>query len=259
MGSRRITCIFCGAKGSPSKEHVIPRWVRAQLATTSDVSIEVNSVAVRRWPNLYVALADQICDGCNSGWLSKLEKAVKPYLAPMLTHQTAVSLDTAQQRDLARWAVIKVLLIELALRQKHGRHRTALGYVPSEVELAWLATNATPPPRSQVLLGAFDADSEVVVSIQARMFETSTAGMPAPAGVPFHVTTLTVGYVLFQVFTIDFVAADSLQFPQADLTMPPPLDEALIQIWPTTRAVIKWPADVYVDRASLPMVVRGYA
>jgi hypothetical protein len=49
--------------------------------------------------------------------MSRLEnRGVKPFLAPMLTGKHTITLYEVQQRDLARWATIKVLLMERALR-----------------------------------------------------------------------------------------------------------------------------------------------
>jgi hypothetical protein len=42
------------------------------------------------------------------------------------------------------------------MRQRRVHLRSAVGYVPSDPELAWLYGNADPPPRSRAWLGAFD-------------------------------------------------------------------------------------------------------
>lgn len=235
---------------------MISRWVRAQLAPTSDVSIEVNSEAVKRWPNLYVALDRKICSDCNNTWLSELEQAVKPFLAPMLTHERAVSLDRVQRRDLARWAIIKVLTLELALRQQHSQRRPGLGYAPSQVELAWLANRADPPPRSRVWLGAFDAEGQVAASVQSRQLGADVPELAQPGTLSSHLTTLTIGQVLLQVFSVDFVAADAYQLREFDFDPRPPLADALVRLWPAGDTAIQWPGPVYIDRSSLPAVAR---
>ena len=103
-----------------------------------------------------VTLANMVCQECNNTWMSRLEnRRVKPFLAPMLTNEHAVTLDETRQRDLARWAVIKVLLMEHAMRQRRAHLRSTVGYAPSDPELAWLYHNDDPPPRSRVWLGAY--------------------------------------------------------------------------------------------------------
>src|SRR5215472_14798711 len=118
-----VTCIFCGQRKPGSREHVIPRWIRERLDIQADVRIEVNSALAKKWPNLYVKLDRTVCANCNNGWMSDLEEQVKPCLGPMLVNEHSVNLDAEQQRDLARWALIKILLLELSIRQQHPRQR----------------------------------------------------------------------------------------------------------------------------------------
>ena len=247
-----MQCIFCGQRNPASREHVIPRWVRERLALTSEVTIEVSSAAAARWPNLYIKLDRAVCADCNNGWMSELEKAVQPFLGPMLLNEHAAELATDQQRDLARWAIVKILLLELSMRQQHSRRRTNLGYSPSPAELAWLATHSDPPPRSRVWLGAFDAGGQVATSTQAMLL---TAGGGPHGPLPSHVTTMTLGYVLIQVFSIDYVIADAQKLPAFDASPPPPIDQALVRIWPTAHQVVRWPPPAYVDQATLAQVV----
>lgn len=255
QSARRVTCIFCGLRKPGSREHVIPRWVRDCFNIQSEVTIEVAAVQVRRWPNLYVKLDRMVCADCNNGWMSDLEQKVRPFLGPMLVNQHSVDLDTDQQRDLARWAIVKTSLLELSIRQQHPGRRTKLGYTPSGPELAWLHANPDPPPRSRVWLGAFDAQGEITVSTMSMQF--STPGASGETGpLPSHVTTMTVGYVLLQAFTIDYVLADAHAVPQFQSAPPPHLAAALPRIWPAGQPVVHWPPNPYVDQASLDRVRR---
>jgi hypothetical protein len=103
-----------------------------------------------------------------------------------------------------------------------------------------------------VWLGAFDAQGEITVSTQARLLGTpETTGSP-----PSHVTTMTIGYVLFQAFSIDYVLADAHSLLPFGLSPPQPLDQALPRIWPNEHPIMHWPPDPYVDRPSLDRVVR---
>jgi hypothetical protein len=185
--------------------------------------------------------------------MSDLEMRVQRYLKEMLLNCGSVTLDGIMQRDLARWAVIKVLLLERAMRQQGDRHRSTAGYEPSEAELAWLYAHPDPPPRSRVWLGAFDARRHVLATTEAR----NITSMPSPSGRPLiaaHLTTLTLGYVLLQVFSTDFIRADAAGLPSFPSDPPPPHDQAVARIWPTERSELSWPLS-FVTPETLGTVV----
>ena len=172
----------------------------------------------------------------------------------MLTNKHGVDLDVTQQRDLARWAVIKALLMEHHMRKQDPKFRAMDGYAPSEAELAWLMTSADPPPRSRVWLGAFDAEGRYLINTQARLLTSP----PVPGGsdpVPAHMTTLTIGCVLLQVFSTDFVLAEAQSLPAYDADPPSPYNEALSRIWPIKNQVVDWPPSHYVTQAVFDKVV----
>ena len=88
--------------------------------------------------------------------------------------------------------------------------RPAEGYEASQPEFAWLRARAEPPPRSLVWLGCWDCQQATPVR-----YAPSSAPLPAPDGsqVEGHFATFTLGYVAFQVFTVDYVAADQHRLP----------------------------------------------
>jgi hypothetical protein len=182
---------------------------------------------------------------CNTGWMHDLEEKVKPFLRPMLTNKHGVDLDVTKQSDLARWAVMKVLLMEHVMRQQSPPLRTTVGYVASEAELAWLMAKADPPPRSRAWLGAFDPEGTYTINTQARLLTS----VPVPGGgnpVPAHMTTLTIGCVLVQVFTTNFVLAEAQGLREYDADPPLPYSQALSRIWPIKQPVVYWPPSHHV-------------
>lgn len=253
--SNKVTCIFCDQRRNGSDEHVISQWVRERLNITSSVTTLVEPSGEQHVdPFWTVKLRRTVCEDCNNGWMHELEDKVSPFLGPMLVHEGSVDLDAEQQRDLARWAVMKVLLLELAMRQQHPRRRPTHGYTPSEPELAWLYGKEEPPPRSRVWLGAFDGQNRLPGKTQARLF-----GVPMPDGtttLPAHVTTLTIGQVIFQVFSIDFVSADLHQAPDFAGTAPEPFVQALTRIWPIEHLRMHWPQGFYITPDIFDRVVR---
>jgi hypothetical protein len=113
-------------------------------------------------------------------------------------------LDAGAQAMLAFWAVKTVLLVQLAFRQMYGSRRELRGYDPASQLFAWLWASRQPPPRSMVWLSAWDcqqADEACRVN-----FEPSEAPPPTADGVPVagDMTTITLGYVVFQVFTVEW-------------------------------------------------------
>jgi hypothetical protein len=150
-----VDCIFCGRRRPASEEDVISKWIRRTLNLTSEVIIRGEPTgATARAQHLRITLENMVCEICNNTWMSRLEnRGVKPFLEPMLTNKHGVNLDAARQRDLAKWAVMKVLLMEYAMRQRRAYLRAVTGYVPSEPELAWLYGHDDPPPRFTGLAG----------------------------------------------------------------------------------------------------------
>jgi hypothetical protein len=245
---RMVTCIFCGLRRPGSEEDVISKWIRRALNPATEVIIRAEPTgAVSRLQHLTVTLEHMVCQECNNTWMSRLEnRGVKPFLEPMLTGKHAVTLDETQQRDLAHWAVIKVLLMEHAMRQRRAHLRPAVGYAPSDPELAWLYGNDDPPPRSRVWLGAFDARDRILVSTQSRLLTSApTRGTAAP--VAAHMTTLTIGHVLLQIFSTNFVLADAGSVPAYDANPPQPYAQALSRIWPIGRSRLQWPPSTHIS------------
>lgn len=254
-----VTCLFCGQSGLASVEDVIPKWVRYALNPASSITIRAEpGSTTTRMQHLVVVLRDMVCEGCNTGWMHDLEEKVKPFLKPMLTHKHSVDLDLTQQRDLARWASMKVLLMEHVMRKMDPPLRTTPGYVASEPELAWLMAKTDPLPRSRVWLGAFDPEGTYTIKTEARLLEArpvESAERPVGGSAPAHITTLTIGYVLFQVFSTNFVFAEARSLPQYDADPPPPYNQALSRIWPVKHPTVHWPPSRHITNNIFDKVV----
>jgi len=119
-------CVFCGTtNGKLTCEHVIPKWARRSFDIKGPVTVHAREVGlgerrrVGAMQALNITLEDAICEDCNSVWLSRLERRVKPVLAPMAVSARSATLSPASQKLLATWAVKTVLLLELAFRQMY--------------------------------------------------------------------------------------------------------------------------------------------
>ena len=240
------SCIFCGDSSAKlSTEHVFPRWARKAFDLQGRVSVQLGGVSepgqiVEKRQHLTLFLRDTVCESCNQRLGRELERPAGDILTPMAIDAAPAELDAPAQRLLATWATKMAFLIELAARQHYPGRRAVDGYVPSEPELAWLGTRLEPPPRARVWIGAFDARNVVNLRHEACLI-SATDGLNA------HLTTLTLGYVAFQVFSIDYVAADALGLDQFDV-MPPQLEPLLKRIWPGQADSLTWPGVAFDDR-----------
>jgi hypothetical protein len=247
-------CVFCGSTDDLlSVEHAISRWAaRAfdiQGWVTSYASDGPGSarVQVGRMQYMNVVLRDALCRKCNSAWLGgrgHIEDRVSQVLKPMAVSAQPAVLDGPAQALLAFWAVKTVFLVELAIRQMHPGMRSVEGYLASDVEFAWLREREEPPPRSMVWLGCWDCERQVPVA-----YEPSGAELPTTDGSPLaaHLTTFSVGFVVFQVYSVDFLAAEQHGAPVWNPRPPAPLDGSLARIWPPQLVVqeVSWPPPAF--------------
>jgi hypothetical protein len=250
------TCVFCGTTtgriSDLTDEHAVPKWARNAFDIQDWITLTIGrgpdsstKEQVGRIRHLNIVLPKQLCHRCNNVWLAGLERAVQPILQPMaLLAEPRVDLDPAAQNLLAFWAVKTAFLLELALRQNRYDRRPIKGYVATDQELAWLWAHSEPPPRSMVWLGAWDCQREIPVN-----YEPSNAPLPTEDGTPVagHLTTFTLGFAAFQVFTVDFLAADQHRAVAWNTHAPDSLTHALTRIWPQQLVPcdITWPPPAF--------------
>ncbi len=239
-------CIFCGSTKQPSREHVVSIDTRKAFNFSGPVSTFLGDKKdpIRVEEHLAVVLARMICEPCNNGWLNQLEEKVRPFFHLMPLNTGAVRFDATMQRDFARWATIKAMLIERSFRQRAPGKRSTEGYGGSTVELAWLANNDEPLPWSRVWLGAFDAENTALSHLCA-LSEAQGSGTPA------HVTTVSWGHTVFQVFSTNFVAAQSSGDGGFSLKPPLPYSIAMQRIWPYERPIVRWPGKAFISPSDL--------
>lgn len=240
-------CIFCGSTKQPSREHVVSTDTRKAFNFSGPVSTVVGDGddPIKVEEHLAVVLTRMICGPCNNGWLNQLEDKVRPFFHRMMLNAGTVELDATRQRDFARWATIKAMLIERSVRQRPPGARSTDGYGGSKVEFAWLANNDVPLPWSRVWIGAFDAKSNVALTHLCALSEAEGSGTPA------HVTTITWGYTVFQVFSTNFVAAQSSGDGGFPLRLPPPYSIPMQRVWPIEKQIVRWPAKVFISLSNL--------
>jgi hypothetical protein len=151
-------------------------------------------------------------------------------------------ISPALQSTIATWAVKTVFLFELAIRQKYPGDRAVPGYLATPQELAWLRQHREPPPRALVWLGCWDCQRETPF-----MYSPSTARLPTRDGTPLHghFTSFALGYVAFQVFTVDFIKAEQHQASSWNTDPPASIRPGLPRIWPESQTHLEWPPPAF--------------
>jgi len=76
-------------------------------------SIEPHDRPPRRFhAPLFSATVKAVCERCNNGWMSDIEQKAKPCATPLILGEEGALLDPDAQWALARWAYLKVLVLE---------------------------------------------------------------------------------------------------------------------------------------------------
>ena len=102
-----------------------------------------------------------------------------------------------------------------------------------------------PPPRSMVWLGCWDCENSKPVA-----YEPSSAVLPTSDGaeVAGHLATFILGYVAFQVFSVNFLSAEQHGAILWNTQVPESLDRHLVRVWPARQPVtpaVAWPPEQF--------------
>ena len=225
-------CVFCGAMGSLSTEHVVPKWVRKALQISEPVQEYSGSTYVGAAETLAIVF-HEVCVTCNSGWMETLETAIRPVLGPLLLGAmpgTSRLLDPDKQAIMATWAVKTSLL--LALSKFRGEDH---GWIPVST-LQWLRQHhdsRMPPPGARVWMGGLNT-SDIPASVQAACLYDAARKPTAQC------VTFSVGCVLFQVFATEQKDADLSPDNETWLDPTGPYRAVLLKIAPSSTPH-RWP------------------
>jgi hypothetical protein len=255
-----MACVLCSSVEDLTDEDVIPKWLlRAFGVQRGSTVISVGQEygekhEVRALNHFQVTLDEGLCRKCNNELLSRLENVVRPVLGPMVAQAKPTSLDLVSQRLLAVWAVKTVYLFELAGRQQYAGVRQVEGYAPSISETGWLLSQlerrpvelVEPPPRSMVWLACWDCRAPDAVNRASMVhYVPSEAALPTPGGgrVVGQFATLAIGYVVFQVFTVDYLEAEAQRAVVWNPGPPESIAHAVPLIWPHRlgAGAVTWP------------------
>lgn len=227
----RAYCWYCGGPGV-SDEHVLAQTLtdlfpRGQFVHTYELP-ELGIAPKTKRANRLALSARRFCVRCNNEWMSKIDNAAKPALAPLAAGRSH-QIDLSRQEKLATWAT-KTILSYLAV--DHEERRWAEPEVYREFFHA-----RRPLHRSQIWLGTHGTR---YIGWQRS---SSLVYPGAPDGLAGFASTLAFGRAVF--FLLHH------RKPRVRLT---PSDDArpfLRQLWPAPEVAIRWPTAYVLDEATL--------
>ena len=137
-----------------------------------------------------------VCAKCNNGWLSELEGAAKPIIAPLIRGE-ARCLPYEDQALIAAWTC-KTALVSLLMSSDEAR-AGGYGVPPTEYAALYAQRDRLEPlPFSQYWIGSFTGDRRTL-SIWITPFVTEVVGTDSPPDIPSgYAMTLVLGALLVQ-------------------------------------------------------------
>jgi hypothetical protein len=227
-------CLFCDNKAG-SREHLWPAWIHERLQITTPIRIAIGKKPVQKSSNPEIKVKT-VCGTCNNGWMSALEGQCVP-LVGSLVQDISTPLDDSQQSLLTAWALKTAMVTDSTNKTTRN-----LFYEKSEREK--LRANYTIPERTKVWIGRASRSSLAAIGTDVWIDLA-----PTPKVAKSSVTTIVVGHLAIQVFSIH-VLPDHLQSEAAITAVQPKpgrWDESLLPVWPIGSRPIMWPPRLTFD------------
>ena len=247
-------CIFCGAVGKLTKEHIWADWLKKYIPKDRPnytahsqtvwqdgrktdrkkrlVGGDVRSMRVKCVCNSKThAKSTPNREGCNDGWMCKLQEAAKPIVIPLIDGKS-IALTAKSQQILSGWIAMSIMCGEFHCDETQTipqSHRTRL-------------YNAKRPPKDYWKIWIGDYDRQEWVPHKARFVlsiteeeTTETAHLVSPPS-NTQVTTYTIGRLYVHCISSIWKA------PVERFNFPTPGDGRFLrQIWPILYSPIAWP------------------
>jgi hypothetical protein len=231
------SCIFC-FQPADSGEHLLPCWLQKVLPSKDSVihTREIEGDAPLSWTKrgAFKEKTKQVCETCNTGWMSRLEEAVKPILAPAIAREARCEFDLREQWLAALWAAKTTYVL-----QTQGPNLL----IPP-IHPFLLRENGMPTPHTSVFLGSHAR--AVHDPINSCFVLKPLAFEPEDE----HLEPLRrAGYVAFlAVAGISFVIIEHRLANYVEVTLGDHLADLFTKIWPRSSKVVNWPPALQMDR-----------
>ena len=255
------TCIFCGNTGL-TREHVWANWLRNYIPKNRPRHSILSGIIERcgsltheirhregdplsRQLRVVCGATKRRAEGCNNGWMGKLQETAKDIVIPLIKGDT-YCLTKEHQRTLASWCAMTVMVAE-CLAKDQG----AVTYS----ERNSLKTSGEPPSNWKIWIARYarhDWPSDWV----HRSIRVSDTNVPNPADCTLPLpntqfTTIIVGQLLIHAASCeDQSIIDGFNFE-------PWTNNLLVPIWPNQHTAVFWPPYAISDNQAIQIAEYG--
>ncbi|MBX9469440.1 MAG: hypothetical protein KL839_16980 [Rhizobium sp.] len=111
MGAEKRDCIFCGAVGGLSREHVLPKWLQLNVGGSLEgtfTGIRSSFIGERLDERKFSGgnfTLKRICTNCNNGWMSQLEDRFALVLPKLESFMRPSQLSKTERHTVSMWIV----------------------------------------------------------------------------------------------------------------------------------------------------------
>lgn len=252
MSDDNKSCIFCGAVGKLTNEHIWGDWTRNYVPRTQNkhefrsivaktpTSETAEPVRIRAGDPLN-SQVKVVCKPCNNGWLSQIQEKAKPYLIPLVEGRGAF-LGRQAQRQIATWATMATMTGEYLSRDPQNIS------VPQSERSKFMQTSR-PPRNWRIWIGKYEREKWAGQWLHNSfpIYSTSEIAEVSASSVrrPNHQTTsFVIGKLFVHVFSGHFRSI----IMRWDWQNAPSALAALREVWPIEESVVRWPAITMTDR-----------
>jgi hypothetical protein len=223
MRESNWTCPICGKPGKRTHEHVFGKWLSKLLGVSNHPVALFSTKGGRLWASRGLGTVVEVCDTCNSGWMSALEgRFQRAFGRAILGHPGTFS--ETDLTILAHWAALKAITLQPHLAGLHEETHVPIGHMASLP----LGT----PPGTRVWLGAYTPVTRYVYWQQAPMeLNRPPSGDSRWNG---YVKLMTIGHLMLVVLGLDAENGD-------DFTVAGLPNGVFRPVWPPIGGSIEWP------------------
>jgi hypothetical protein len=192
---------------------------------------KAEGVEVRTWTADRLDLkVRRVCGICNHGWMSRLEKAARPVLLPLMAGKSK-SLVPVEQEVVAVWAIKTALMCEFINPGPRGA---------TDEHFRAFYDGLKPPPSAHVWLARFHVPERLDYSHRVLQFPSSPDG-----AVPSRLGYLSAFIINHLVLYVMDVASTSGAITRTTVTAEG--QRRTLPIQPIEHLIVRWPPEFSVD------------